>query len=248
MKFTKIFFVLFVVFSALAFSYLHALGSLSNPGKVCTGTWSFPPIYVGGPDGVVYAENAYGFDENCQPVLIESIRLKYLPEWVIHPAPHLDSITVKQTVPPPPPSPDTKDISFLDNSLLNVNTCHVKTWEHDVLYLEMMGVQDDLTYSWNNSTVTISLGSVQAYKNFSWWYFNGSPTATSGYNNPQVAWAKGSQEFYCQGGPFCGSTPSYGITLYTNMTIDYQGGCGGYGTYAGSVVPAGQVRYSYWRD
>lgn len=51
----------------------------SDPSDGCTGTWVFPPLYVGGDDGNVFAQAAYEFDENCNPVLVHEVRLNHVP-------------------------------------------------------------------------------------------------------------------------------------------------------------------------
>ncbi len=51
----------------------------------CTGTWAFPPLKVGGEDEVVFAQAAYEFDQDCQPVLVEEIYLKTVPDYVRYP-------------------------------------------------------------------------------------------------------------------------------------------------------------------
>jgi len=206
----------------------------------CSGSWTFPPLYVGGADGAVFAQAAYEFDKNCQPILVSHVRLDYVPESVSQPErPPYRTETVP-IVPPPPPHEEGPGIEAVD-------TCHLRTWEEDAPGLDMIAVQVDQTYSWNGSTVTLSNGSTAATTYFSWWYINGSPYGWAGYNSSQVAYSNGRASFYCNGGLFCGGGPSYHITLYSYMTVDYQGGCGGYGTYSGTVVPFGRVLYNVWK-
>jgi len=218
------------------------LDPLQNGQKVCTGTWEFPLLYVGGKDGVVFAEAAYEFDENCNPVLVSETRLTSVPTWVTNPSQQPVDIKTVETIEVP-----TSKVNSESDSILTVDTCHIRTFEEDVIYLDMIAIQTDQTYSWDNIRVTLSGGSTTATTYYSWWYRSSGPHATKGYRSSQVAWAKGDASFYCKGGPFCGSQPSYNITLYNDMTVDYQGGCGGYGTYSGSVVPGGRVRYRVWK-
>lgn len=86
----------------------------------CTGTWTFPPLYVGGPDGVVFAHAAYEFDAKCQPVLVSQVRLNYVPAWATtsEQAP-VESKTVP-IVPPPPPDDGEAGLDAVD-------TCHLRT-------------------------------------------------------------------------------------------------------------------------
>lgn len=205
----------------------------------CTGSWTFPPLYVGGKDGAVFAQAAYEFDKNCQPVLVDQIRLNYVPESVLTEEQKPYEVKTVPIVPPPAPKNG--------NSITAVDTCHLKTWEEDFPGKDMIAVQVDQTYSWNGSTVTLSNGSVSAITYFSWWYINSGPSGTAGYINSQVAYSNGQAGFYCNGGPFCGGGPAYFITLYDYVTVDYQGGCGGYGTYSGTVVPLGRVLYNVWK-
>lgn len=220
-----------------------------NDQKVCTGTWKFPPLYVGGKDGVVFAEAAYEFDENCNPVLVSETRLTSVPTWVTNPSQQpVDEKTVEAVEVPASDQPNTQNNDLgVGDSILTVDTCQLRTFEEDVIYLDMIAIQTDQTYSWDNVKVTLSGGSTTATTYYPWWYRSSGPHATKGYTSSQVAWARGDASFYCQGGPFCGGQPSYNITLYNDMTVDYQGGCGGYGTYSGSVVPAGRVRYRVWK-
>ena len=111
----------------------------------------------------------------------------------------------------------------------------------------MIAVQQDQTYSWNGSTVTLSNGSTTATLYFSWWHISSGPSNSAGYITSQVAYSNGWARFYCDGGIFCSGGPAYYITLYAYMTVDYQGGCGGYGTYSGTVVPLGRVLYQVWK-
>lgn len=111
----------------------------------------------------------------------------------------------------------------------------------------MIAVQVDQTYSWNGSTVALSNGSTTATTYFWWWYINSGPSGRAGYHNSRVAYSNGEAGFYCNGGPFCTGGPFYHITLYDYMTVDYQGGCGGYGACSGSVVPFGRVLYNVWK-
>lgn len=237
---TILFLGLFAGLMMFSIKYVSA-NELRRNQEACTGTWSFPPMYVGGEDGIVYAERAYEFDENCNPFLVEEIRLDYLPASVIQSEQVPVEVKTIEIVPPPPPNKN-------DNSLLAVNTCHVKTWEEDVIGIDMIAVQNNQNYSWNGSTVTLSSGTVSATTYFSWWYLNSGPTGSAGYNSSTVAWAKGNAGFYCNGGPFCGGGPMYHITLYNDMTVDAWGGCGGHGTYSGTVVPGGRVRDSAWKS
>lgn len=204
----------------------------------CTGTWTFPLLYVGGADGAVFAQATYEFDENCKPVLVNQVRLNYVPASDQEQEP-FETKTVP-IVPPPPPDEGGVGIDAVD-------TCHLRTWEEDAPGLDMIAVQVDQTYSWNGSTVTLSNGSTSATTYFSWWYISSGPYGTAGYHSSRVAWSNGQASFYCNGGPFCGGGPSYHITLYDYMTGDYLGGCGGYGTYSGTVVPAGRVLYNAWK-
>lgn len=206
----------------------------------CTGTWAFPPLYVGGADGAVFAQAAYEFDENCNPVLVGQVRLNYVPTPVVDQEQEPFETKTVPIIPPPPPDEGGFGIDAVD-------TCHLRTWEEDAPGFDMIAVQVDQTYSWNGSTVTLSNGSTSATTYFSWWYISSGPSGTAGYHSSQVAWSNGQASFYCNGGPFCGGGPSYHITLYDYMTVDYLGGCGGYGTYSGTVVPAGRVLYNVWK-
>ena len=111
----------------------------------------------------------------------------------------------------------------------------------------MISVLQDQTYSWNGSTVTLSNGSTTATMYISWWHLNSGPSNSAGYNSPQVAYSNGQAGFYCDGGIFCSGGPNYFITLKAYMTVDYQGDCGGFGTYSGTVVPLGRVLYNVWK-
>lgn len=204
----------------------------------CTGIWTFPPLYVGGADGVVFAQATYEFDENCKPILVNQVRLNYVPPLDEEQEP-FETKTVP-IIPPPPPDKGGAGVDAVD-------TCHLRTWEEDAPGFDMIAVQQDQTYSWNGSTVTLSNGSTSATTYFSWWHLSSGPSGTAGYHSSQVAWSNGQASFYCNGGPFCGGGPSYHITLYDYMTVDDMGGCGGYGTYSGTVVPAGRVRYNVWK-
>lgn len=90
--------VLLVAFSLVTYSRVTAsngTNQLSNNQKSCTGTWKFPMLYVGGKDGVVFAQAIYDFDDNCQPVLVNETRLPYVPDSVTHPSQQpIGSITV----------------------------------------------------------------------------------------------------------------------------------------------------------
>lgn len=120
----------------------------SDSSDGCTGTWSLPPLFVGGPDGAVFAQAAYEFDKNCEPVLVSQIRLPFVPDSVLQP----DQKPVEtETVHINPPPPPYKGGSVIDA----VDTCHLRTWEEDGPGLDMIAVQVDQTYSWNGSTVTL---------------------------------------------------------------------------------------------
>ena len=61
-------------------------GSDTDSSDGCTGSWTFPPLSVGGEDGVVFAQAAYEFDENCNPVSLrdyngETESSNNLGEW-----------------------------------------------------------------------------------------------------------------------------------------------------------------------
>lgn len=205
----------------------------------CTGTWAFPELKVGGGDGVVFAQAAYEFDHDCQPVLVEEIYLNYVPAEVKDPESEpYQSITIPVDPPKAPYSPESID---------SVDTCHVETWEEDAPGIDMISVLQDQTYSWNGSTVTLSNGSTTATMYLSWWHLNSGPSNSAGYNSPQVAYSNGQAGFYCDGGIFCGGGPNYYITLKAYMTVDYQGDCSGYGTYSGTVVPLGRLLYDVWK-
>jgi hypothetical protein len=207
----------------------------------CTGEWTLPPLYVGGEDGAVYAEAAYEFDENCKPVLASQVRLDYVPASVYESSQRaVDVRTITL-----PPSARNEGIG---EAAMAVNTCHLRTYEEDVIGLDMIAVQTDQTYSWNNNTVSLANGATSATTYFSWWFLTSGPTMSNGYHNSQLAWARGSAGFNCNGGPFCQGGPKYAIVLSTDISMDHQGGCGGFGSAAGTVVPGGQVRYSVWRD
>lgn len=229
-----------VLLSLMVFSVQAATADNGDGEQAgCTGDWVFPTLYVGGKDNVVYASATYEFDENCNPVLVNETRLNYLPQWLIQP--DQEPVEIK-TVPISPPAPPKESLSPTA-----VNTCHIKTFEEDVVGLDMIAVQNDQTYSWNGTTITLSSGSVSAIRYFSWWYTSSGPSGSSGYHSSSVAWAKGNATFYCNGGPFCGGGPMYYITLRNDITMDASGGCGGYGTYSGTIVPGGRVQYSVWR-
>jgi hypothetical protein len=214
--------------------------------KPCTGSWQFPMLYVGGKDQTVFAQAEYKFDENCRPYLANKVELNYLPDSILHPSQQpVGSTTVQAETVFPVNFPDKFNDG--ENSILTVNTCHLNTLERDIIHLNMIAVQTDQPYSWNNITVTLSGGSTTSARYYNWWYQGSGPHMTNGYTSSQVAWAKGDSSYYCMGGPFCGGTPAYNITLYNNMVVDYQGGCGGYGTYSGTIVPAGSVVYSVWK-
>ena len=215
-------------------------GSDTDSSDGCTGSWTFPPLSVGGEDGVVFAQAAYEFDENCNPVLANQIRLNYVPDSVLHPEQKPFETKTVPNIPPPPPYKGGASIEAVD-------TCHLRTWEEDAPGLDMIAVLVDQTYSWNGSTVTLSNGSTTATTYFSWWHLDSGPTGTAGYHSSQVAWSNGEASFYCDGAPFCSGGRAYDITLYDYMTVDYQGGCGGYGTYSGTVVPLGRVLYNVWQ-
>lgn len=55
----------------------------TDPSDGCTGSWTFPPLYVGGDSEVIFAQAAYEFDENCNPVLVDQVRLNYVPDSVL---------------------------------------------------------------------------------------------------------------------------------------------------------------------
>jgi len=212
----------------------------TDPSDGCTGSWVFPPLYVGGYDGVVFAQAAYEFDENCKPVLVNQARLHYVPDWIFQEEQESLEIKTVPIIPSPPPKEGGFGIEAVD-------TCHLRTWEEYAPGLDMIAVQVDQTYSWNGSTVTLSNGSVSATTYFSWWHISNGPSGAAGYHSSQVAYSNGQASFYCNGAPFCGGGPAYHITLYDYMTVDYQGGCGGYGTYSGTVVPLGRVLYRVWK-
>ncbi len=54
----------------------------TNAEKGCTGSWTFPPLYVGGEDGIVFAQATYEFEENCKAVQVDQVRLDYVPASV----------------------------------------------------------------------------------------------------------------------------------------------------------------------
>jgi hypothetical protein len=211
----------------------------TNSSDGCKGSWTFPPLYVGGDDGAVFAQAVYEFDKNCKPVLVSQVRLSYVPDSVLKGQKPVE-IKTASIIPPSPPKGDGFGIDSVD-------TCHLRTWEEDAPGLDMIAVQIDQSYSWNGSTVTLSNGTVSASTYFSWWHISSGPYGVAGYRTPQVAYSNGWASFYCNGGPFCSGGSSYYITLYDYMTVDSQGGCGGYGTYSGTVVPYGRVRYSVWK-
>ena len=243
MRFPAIFIALTITLLVIIPSVVRAgaTGMDDDPNDGCTGSWAFPPLYVGGENGAVFAQAAYEFDENCEPVLVEQIRLNYVPAFVEGEQEPVETRTVPII---PPADPDEKDG---DLGIDAVDTCHLRTWEEDVIGLDMIAVQVDQTYSWNGRTVTLSSGSVTATTYFYWWYISSGPSGSSGYYSSQVAYANGQASFYCNGGPFCGGGPAYHITLYDYMTVDYQGGCGGYGVYSGTFVPFGRVLYNVWK-
>jgi hypothetical protein len=212
----------------------------TNSKKGCTGSWTFPPLYVGGDDGAVFAQATYELDENCNPVQVDQVRLDHVPASVT--GGEQKSFETK-SVPIVPSSPD-RAASFSPQA---VNTCHVQTWEQDVVGAHMIASEVDQTYSWNGSTVTLGSGSVSATTYFAWWHRNSGPSGAAGYYNSQVAYANGQAGFYCDGWPFCPGGPNFFTTLYENMTVDYQGGCGGYGSASGTIVPGGSVSYNVWK-
>ncbi len=75
-------------------------GPDTNSNDGCTGTWTFQPLHVGGEDGIVFAEAAYEFDENCNPVLVNQIRLNYVPDSILQQKP-FETKTIL-IIPPPP--------------------------------------------------------------------------------------------------------------------------------------------------
>lgn len=78
--------ILFVVMStevAIANTTDSVIDTDASDG--CTGAATFPMLYVGGEDGIVFAQAAYEFDDQCQPVLVEEIRLDYVPDSVNNP-------------------------------------------------------------------------------------------------------------------------------------------------------------------
>ncbi|GIV63630.1 MAG: hypothetical protein AB1457_06270 [Chloroflexota bacterium] len=107
-----------------------------NDQKVCTGTWKFPPLYVGGKDGVVFAEAAYEFDENCNPVLVSETRLTSVPTWVTNPSQQpVDEKTVEAVEVPASDQPNTQNNDLgVGDSILTVDTCHLRTFEEDVIF------------------------------------------------------------------------------------------------------------------
>lgn len=92
-----------ILLSGLMLSVQIVSAGAGAPEEGCTGSWTFPPMYVGGEDGIVFASRAYEFDVNCEPVLVEDIRLDYVPEWAGTPDREpIEVITVTRTPPPPP--------------------------------------------------------------------------------------------------------------------------------------------------
>jgi hypothetical protein len=75
-----------------------------NPDDGCTGSWVFPPLFVGGDDGVVFAQAAYEFDEHCKPVLVNQIRLNYVPDSYLGEEQEPFETRTVSIIPPPPPT------------------------------------------------------------------------------------------------------------------------------------------------
>jgi hypothetical protein len=223
-----------------------ALANSSDHSQVeCTVSGATPFMYVGGDDGIVYASATIKFDDQCNPILVNQVRLTYLPIWAIEPQQQPVNIeTVERKIEQSKPSIEETG----ETTILAVNTCNMRTWEQDVVGVKMIEVLDNQNYSWDNISVTLGQGSTSALTFFSWWHVNSGPHSSGGYHSSQVAWANGSASFHCDGGPFYGGGPAYHITLNNYLTMDYQGGCGGYGTYSGTLVPGGSVNYSVWRS
>lgn len=100
----------------------------TDPADGCTGSWAFPPLYVGGDDGVVFAQAAYEFEENCKPVLVSQVRLNYVPDSALEEQEPFETKTVP-IIPPLPPKEDGLGIEAVD-------TCHLRTWEEDRMPLD----------------------------------------------------------------------------------------------------------------
>jgi len=93
---------LLIIKPALALANPGMQGDL-NPDDGCTGSWVFPPLFVGGNDGVVFAQAAYEFDEHCKPVLVNQVRLNYVPDSYFGDEQEPFKTRTVPIIPPPPP-------------------------------------------------------------------------------------------------------------------------------------------------
>jgi len=197
-----------------------------------------------------YAEAGYTFDEKCQPILESTLYLDYIPpeKTASISSDATDGIEYSITE-----SSTTAENSALGgNAITATNICHVKTWETDPVYLPVVEVRNDTTYTWNGSAVTYWRVSGWTIQHFSWWFTYGLSTAGNWNPYPTNVWTRVNFLFYCNGGPFCQGGPMYYITLYARAYVNKSGGCSGTGTYSGTLCRLNGLNckmfYSVWKD
>lgn len=195
-----------------------------------------------------YAEAGYAFDEKCQPVLESLLYLDYVPpertETILPDS--ADEYSIAEATAP------AENEALGDNTIAATNICHVRTWETDPVYIPVVEVRNDTTYTWNGSAVTYWRVSGWTIRHFSWWYAYGLSTAGDWNPYPTNVWTRVNSSFYCNGGPFCQGGPMYYITLYARAYVNKSGGCSGTGTYSGTLCRLDglncKVFYSVWKE
>lgn len=197
-----------------------------------------------------YAEVGYAFDEKCQPVLETSLYLDYVPpekaESILSNVTDEIEHSITEAI------TTAENEAGGDNSVAATNICHVRTWETDPVYLPVVEVRNDTTYTWNGNAVSYWRVSGWTIRHFSWWFAYGLSTAGDWNPYPTNVWTRANSSFYCNGGPFCQGGPMYYITLYARAYVNKSGGCSGTGTYSGTLCRLDglncKVFYSVWKE
>ncbi len=239
-----------IVLELALFSVSTASAKSGNPPPPPAGkspcSVDFKGIAVSVPAGE-YIQVEYGFDEKCRPVLLAIKRGSLpIPDDGQEPVGTQSTNAQGDMVLPRAASALSADSPLLATG---TNACHTQTYETDFAGYKTVLTKNDTNYSWNGASITSFNGVGTARVFWSWWFITSGPTFTPTWTTyPTNLQTKASASYICNGGTFCSGGPMYPITLNAYVNVDKNGGCSGFGTYSGTVIPGGYVYYQNWKN
>lgn len=206
-----------------------------KPKKVCKVSFSAPLLATTGEER--YAEATFELTENCEFRALSINRSARPPALITaQTRPALETTAAEAAA-------RKAKGAKPGVSAQAGNSCTVRAWQEDVVYLDMIGLTNTTTWGARDGGVDGSYTSIRAYRYFDWWKST-KPRVSPGQNGGSYNHTSGLASFICEGGPFCSAGPNYAINIEGHLNVYASGGCEGWGSYSGGLVPGGKFKYA----